>query len=217
MNRAERRRQAKELSKSKMPLPLNVALPVEGAADINGQEAVVLKTYLELKEKEIRENVTTALMKEAQEKLTRAEDYIAIINILIILYASKMAWGYTEENKKLMENYKAARVYVDRVGAAAAYAQIKKEMDIEIEFEDLDNYNIYKEKRIFAKWKGTEHWSNAMFEKRSDEVLVTVEYPDGTRVTEATYTIDGKWKMIAKVLGGTVIAWKPFPEPYKEN
>ena len=145
MNRAERRRQAKELSKSKMPLPLNVALPVEGAADINGQEAVVLKTYLELKEKEIRENVTAALMKEAQEKLTRAEDYIAIINILIILYASKMAWGYTEENKKLMENYKAAMVYVDRVGAAAAYAQIKKEMDIEIEFEDLDNYNIYKE------------------------------------------------------------------------
>ena len=52
---------------------------------------------------------------------------------------------------------------------------------------------------------------------KEDEVLVTVEYPDGTRVTEATYTIDGKWKMIAKVLGGTVIAWKPFPEPYKEN
>lgn len=49
------------------------------------------------------------------------------------------------------------------------------------------------------------------------EVLVTVEYPDGTRITEATYTIDGKWKMIAKVLGGIVIAWKPFPEPYKEN
>lgn len=88
MNRAERRRQAKELSKSKMPLPLNVALPVEGAADITGQEAVALKTYLELKEKEIRENVTAALMKEAQEKLTRAEDYIAIINILIILYAT---------------------------------------------------------------------------------------------------------------------------------
>ncbi len=56
-----------------------------------------------------------------------------------------------------------------------------------------------------------------MFEKRSNEVLVTVEYPDGTRITEATYTIDGKWKMIAKVLGGIVIAWKPFPEPYKEN
>ena len=45
MNRAERRRQAKELSKSKMPLPLNVALPVEGAADINGQEAVIGNRY----------------------------------------------------------------------------------------------------------------------------------------------------------------------------
>ena len=84
-------------------------------------------------------------MKEAQEKLAKAEDYIAIINILIVLYASKMSWGYTEENKKLMDNYKAARVYVDRKGAEAAYAQIKKEMDIEIEFEDLTNYNIYKE------------------------------------------------------------------------
>ena len=120
MNRAERRRQAKEMSKSKMPLPLNVALPVERDADITGQEAITLKTYLELKEKEIRENVTAALMKEAQEKLAKAEDYIAIINILIVLYASKMAWGYTEENKKLMDNYKAARVYVDRKGAAAA-------------------------------------------------------------------------------------------------
>lgn len=126
MNRAERRRQAKELSKSKMPLPLNVALPVEGAADINGQEAVVLKTYLELKEKEIRENVTTALMKEAQEKLTRAEDYIAIINILIILYASKMAWGYTEENKKLMENYKAAQGLCGSRGSCSSLCADKK-------------------------------------------------------------------------------------------
>lgn len=70
---------------------------------------------------------------------------------------------------------------------------------------------------IFAKWKGTEHWSNAMFEKRSDEVLATVEYPDGTRVTEATYTIDGIWKMTAKALGGIVVSWKPFPEQDKEG
>lgn len=50
--------------------------------------------------------------------------------------------------KKIKSSWKITkrpRVYVDRVGAAAAYAQIKKEMDIEIEFEDLDNYNIYKE------------------------------------------------------------------------
>ena len=70
---------------------------------------------------------------------------------------------------------------------------------------------------IFAKWKGTERWSKAMFEKKSNEVLATVEYPDGTRVTEATYTIDGEWKMTAKVLGGIVVSWKPFPEPYKEG
>ena len=70
---------------------------------------------------------------------------------------------------------------------------------------------------IFAKWKGTERWSKAMFEKKSNEVLATVEYPDGTRVTEATYTIDGEWKMTAKVLGGIVVSWQPFPEPDKED
>ena len=70
---------------------------------------------------------------------------------------------------------------------------------------------------IFAKFKGTGMWSRSMFEKHSKDVLVTVEYPDGERNTETAHTIDGKWRLEAHVLNGTVIAWKPFPEPCKRG
>ena len=29
--------------------------------------------------------------------------------------------------------------------------------------------------------------------------------------------VDGKWKNDLLALGGTTIAWKPLPEPYKEG
>ena len=34
---------------------------------------------------------------------------------------------------------------VDRIGVAKAYELAQKEMDIDVEFENLANYNIYEE------------------------------------------------------------------------
>lgn len=70
---------------------------------------------------------------------------------------------------------------------------------------------------IFKKVKGTDKWSNAMFEGISDDVNVTVEYEDGTRKTMTSHTLDGIWKC-EKDMGikRKVIAWQPLPEPYKE-
>lgn len=70
---------------------------------------------------------------------------------------------------------------------------------------------------MFAKFKGTSNWSNAMFEKTSDKVNVTIELEDGTRKTTTSYTLDGKWKVEKeqRVVKKKVIAWKPLPEPYK--
>lgn len=143
MNRAEMRRQAREQEKTQ--LPLNSNLTLAQIAGMTGQQVSILQTYLKRKEQETTENVKDAIIREAQEKLERAEDYIAIINILISLYAIKMTWGFTEENKRFLDNYNAARIYVDRIGAAKAYEIAKKDMEIDIEFEDLENYNIYKE------------------------------------------------------------------------
>lgn len=69
---------------------------------------------------------------------------------------------------------------------------------------------------MFAKFKGTDKWSDFMFAKKSDKVNVTVEFDDGSRMTQTLYTIDGEWKRETNIKH-KVIAWRPLPEPYKEN
>lgn len=72
---------------------------------------------------------------------------------------------------------------------------------------------------IFAKFYGTDKWSNALWRTQSKEVLVTIEYEDGTRTVKSSRTTDGKWVLEkrAKLNKCKVVAWKPFPEPYKEK
>lgn len=66
---------------------------------------------------------------------------------------------------------------------------------------------------MFAKFKGTEKWREGMFEKRSNDVLVTVEYEDGTRATEPAHTCDGKWSFNYPTIKRKIVAWSPFPKP----
>lgn len=70
---------------------------------------------------------------------------------------------------------------------------------------------------MFAKFKGTDKWDNAMFEKKSDEVNITYEFEDGTHKTGTSYTLDGKWKIEKGngIVKRKVVAWKPLPEPYR--
>lgn len=70
---------------------------------------------------------------------------------------------------------------------------------------------------IFAKWKGTDKWSKAMFEKTSCDVNVTVEYDDGKRNTITSHTVDGKWALPNRIIKQKVIAWRPLPEPYRSE
>lgn len=70
---------------------------------------------------------------------------------------------------------------------------------------------------IFAKLKGTDKWREAMFEKISDEVNVTIKYEDGSRKTTTSYTLDGVWEIEKeqRIVKQKVIAWQPLPEPCK--
>lgn len=70
---------------------------------------------------------------------------------------------------------------------------------------------------IFAKFKGTNNWKRGMFEKTSKYVIATTVFDDGTVLVERAHTTDGIWRTDKKVLGGTVVAWMDFPEPYKED
>lgn len=69
---------------------------------------------------------------------------------------------------------------------------------------------------MFAKLKGTDKWNNAMFERISDNVNVTVEFEDGQRKAITLHTVDGKWKRDS-IVKFEVVAWQPLPEPYNPD
>ena len=57
-----------------------------------------------------------------------------------------------------------------------------------------DGNNLPEEhSSMFAKLKGTDRWSDAMFEKASSEVNATIEFEDGKRAVKTLHTIDGRW------------------------
>ena len=65
---------------------------------------------------------------------------------------------------------------------------------------------------MFAKFKGTDKWSPAMFEKSSDDVRVVVVFADGSRRVSHSHTIDGKWECEKCLVKRTVTHWMPNPE-----
>lgn len=70
---------------------------------------------------------------------------------------------------------------------------------------------------MFAKFKGTKKWLPGMFETVSNEVLVTIELPDKTRIVTVSKTTDGKWTGCCKNLECEVVAWTEMPAPAKED
>lgn len=70
---------------------------------------------------------------------------------------------------------------------------------------------------MLAKYRGTDKWNSSMFEKKSDEVNVTVEYEDGSRGVRTLQTLDGKWRTDIWFVKFTVIAWQSLPEPYQPS
>lgn len=71
---------------------------------------------------------------------------------------------------------------------------------------------------IFARFYGTDRGDN-LWRTRSEEVLVCIEYDDGSRSVTTSFTLDGKWRIERRrVLHDfKVIAWMPLPEPMKEE
>ena len=68
---------------------------------------------------------------------------------------------------------------------------------------------------VFTRFHGTDKWRDGMWLKSSAKVLVTVEFEDGTRLTETARTIDGNWKTDNHIIKRKVIAWQKMPKEYK--
>lgn len=119
------------------------------------------------------------------------------------------------EDAGITDRYESAE-YGWNEAADMAYDVVKNHLsDTENEGWILVEDGLPEERNsMFAKWKGTDKWSESMFEKISSDVNVTVEYEDGTRRTITAHTLDGKWALPNRVVKQKVIAWRPLPESY---
>ena len=154
MNRAERRRQQKAAEKSRNPIPYNFSnYSLEQISKTTGARVETLKLYLKQREDEMRKEISEELISESQKKLWKAEDYIAVANVLISLFAIKKTWGFTKSNQRFLENLNFAKEHIEirtrgrqdiyeEVGIEKAYQEAKETMGIKLEF---DSININKE------------------------------------------------------------------------
>lgn len=70
---------------------------------------------------------------------------------------------------------------------------------------------------IFAKSYGTDKWNNMFWRTTSNRVIAAIKYNDGTVIVKEAFTHDGEWTVEKKKINCKVIAWMPFPKPYKEK
>lgn len=127
-----------------------------------------------------------------------------------------------EEIKEVEKKFVVGHEVLFALGATGIATEIEEIIRSNMNDEDNNGWIPVEDglpeehKSMFAKLKGTHMWNNAMFEKVSDEVNVTIELEDGTRKTTTSHTLDGKWKVEKEcVVNKKVIAWRPLPEPYK--
>ena len=136
MNRAERRRQQKASEKTRLNAPYNFSnFSLEQISKVTGARVEPLKLYLMQREDEIRKEISEELISESQ-------DYIAVANVLISLFAIKKTWGFTKSNQRFLENLNSAKEHIEEVGIEKAYQEAKETMGIKLEF---DSININKE------------------------------------------------------------------------
>ena len=135
MNRAKRRRLEKQAAKNALPAPINASnYSMEQLSNITGIRIQSLMAWKDAREAEMLEGFT----KEFQEKLFKAEDYIAVANILISLLAIKMTWGFTKANQRFIDNINPATEYLNRNGVQKVYKELSEQMGIELEFDSMD-------------------------------------------------------------------------------
>lgn len=68
---------------------------------------------------------------------------------------------------------------------------------------------------VFAKLYGTDKWRSELWRTTSNRVIATIKYNDGTVIVKDAFTHDGEWTVEKRNTNCKVIAWMPFPNPYK--
>lgn len=168
-------------------------------------------------------------MKEFVEKLIERleEDYSQDVGTLKMISVNKVIEivnQFSEEYKPCNKPCTGCEAYDLVRNHCPKFCKVIKETVRELE-ENLSGWIPCSDRlpeehdSIFAKFKGTDKWNNAMFEKISDVVNVTVADEKGKGTTTHAHLVDGKWK--CDLLGCSksyrITHWQPLPEPYLQK
>ena len=156
MNRAERRRQAKAVANGSLVIDTSPRPQLVATHYVNprtGKRYKTIDEYLEAMEAETAQQCSDI----CAQMLCETEDYIAMANILIFLYAIKATVGnlktVQKSYQKILEAYNEASEYVDRIGLKQAYEDFKAEYGINFEFYESDIGMIFDSEEIHRRLK----------------------------------------------------------------
>lgn len=166
MNRAERRRQAREAEKKPVEDRYKL-VPVGYINRKTGKRFTNVNDYINDMERCIYKDLADEFVKQSGDVITdllyKAENYIAVANILIMLYAIKFTIGdlksVQHSYQRILRAYNKASDYVDEVGIRGAYEEMQRDYNVSFEFNDFNLDDLWDDELLKKKiMLNVPHW-----------------------------------------------------------
>ena len=145
MNRAERRRAARQVAKGEISLtdtPRSRLMPTSIKLNETGEVFTDLKSYLAAAEDVLQQKSAQKAAEIASEMLYDAEIYMTVLNIMAMLIATEKAIGnlktVQKSYQKIIDSYNEACDHIDAIGVRKAYEEFRGKYGIELEFDEAD-------------------------------------------------------------------------------
>ena len=155
MNRAERRRYAKEVAKGNIKIneaPKSRLVP-KALVDGHGKKYTTLEEYITAMEKEICDQCSEI----SSKMLYESEEHMGTANIVIMLYAVLFAFENLKTVQKnlgrVISKYNDAVEFVDAIGIKEAYDRLHERHGINLDVEDYDLGAIFDSEEIYRRYK----------------------------------------------------------------
>jgi hypothetical protein len=115
-----------------IPAVLNVG-SIDHVAKDTGLKLGELTAWADINREEQRK----AFVKEFNNKLHEAEDFVGLANILISCKAINLTWGFKKAIAKYVENLNKAHEYVRNNGIRKTFDEFNKEYALDLEFDSF--------------------------------------------------------------------------------
>ena len=143
MNRAERRRAAKQVSKGQLdPYGQNTTFVPKAIVTNDGARYTSYEEWLHAVEDDISVRTAKKSAEIASQMLWDAEVYMTVWNIMAMLIAMDRVVGnlktVQKSYQKIIDSYNGACEHIDSVGVRAAYEEFRSKYGIELEFDEAD-------------------------------------------------------------------------------